>query len=613
MAPLPSRAPLARARLAPLARATRLALSAAALGLAFVACAGEAEFSASGGPAVASVTSGLTIHGCKCPSSGSCSKISYADIPADGQYIVTSFGGGSDTQGMSCGGLADGTWAYIADSARFGCGAKVKIEANGKSCIAQVADCGPNRCVEEAAANVGGPPGQCGAHKPIIDASPYITGYLFGSKDFGYVDQVKVKATVVDKSTPIGCPGGKAPAKPGDDGADYQEGCQNDTECHHNTPGVGVVCDPAANGAGESACVDGCKQDAECPQGETCSSNDKKTLGSCSGQSPKVGTPCKTDAECSGGKAGSGRICSTDTKTCIVGCHADTDCPGGSTNGNTKCDHSTKPWSCVTRKNLGDPCTADKDCHGGVGGTQRICGANKVCVDECRSDWDCQSTERCDKSKTPQKCSYDAKPGVSDSCVITYPSGVALQGIKTPASVKSEYSTRGCNAPFKCMIDVRDIKDANTGKPLSYNHVMLSKNFGLRQLTATSAAKSPYVYVDPELVVHLEMTRAGYGKPISINSGFRSAAHQAATCKSMCGKPSCTSNGSVTCALCSRHMSGSAVDTQHSSPKCALAGKACNPGKFDFIYNEAAGGDHLHIEMKPIHPPKCVYKDIYCK
>ena len=54
-------------------------------------------------------------------------------------------------QGMSCGGTADGTWAYIANVARFGCGGLVVILAGGKHCVAKVVDCGPNRCVEQAA------------------------------------------------------------------------------------------------------------------------------------------------------------------------------------------------------------------------------------------------------------------------------------------------------------------------------------------------------------------------------------------------------------------------------------------------------------------------------
>lgn len=82
----------------------------------------------------------LVVGGCQCVSSGTCAALSYSDIPANGQYYVTTFGGGTDTGPMACGGTADGTWAYVADKARFGCGAKLLISVGGKQCVAQVAD-----------------------------------------------------------------------------------------------------------------------------------------------------------------------------------------------------------------------------------------------------------------------------------------------------------------------------------------------------------------------------------------------------------------------------------------------------------------------------------------
>jgi hypothetical protein len=176
-------------------RALHVMWLAAAL-LALGGCAGRR------GDDVSAARFAGSVGGCNCPSSGTCADISYGDVPADGQYYVTTFGGGADTQGMSCGGTADGTWAYIADRARFGCDTKVRIEAGGKKCVALVADCGPNRCVEEAACDCG-----CGDHHPIIDASPFITEYLLGVSGAGYSDQIVVTATVVDPSSTVGCPG----------------------------------------------------------------------------------------------------------------------------------------------------------------------------------------------------------------------------------------------------------------------------------------------------------------------------------------------------------------------------------------------------------------------
>ncbi len=152
----------------------------------------------------ASLQQPFSVGGCSCPQSGSCSSVSYTDIPSDSRYYITTFTGG----GMACGGTADGTWAYIADSGRFGCGAHVLMQANGKQCVAQVADCGPNRCVEDAAGYSG-----CGSHHPIIDASPFITEHLFGISGSGWSERRVVKAQLVSSNTAIGCPGGAPPPK----------------------------------------------------------------------------------------------------------------------------------------------------------------------------------------------------------------------------------------------------------------------------------------------------------------------------------------------------------------------------------------------------------------
>ena len=155
------------------------------------------------GESIGSVSNPASVGGCTCPSSGNCAALTFSDVPADGIFYITTFGGGADTQPMSCGGTADGTWAYVADSARFGCKAKLLIEAQGKSCVAEVGDCGPNRCVEQAACSC-----SCGDHFPIIDASPFITNYLLGTGSVGWSEKKSVTVTVVDPATPTGCPGG---------------------------------------------------------------------------------------------------------------------------------------------------------------------------------------------------------------------------------------------------------------------------------------------------------------------------------------------------------------------------------------------------------------------
>jgi hypothetical protein len=128
-------------------------------------------------------------------------------IPSDGRYVVTVFGGAGDTQPMSCGGRADGTWYYAASRQRYGCGSRVAIRANGKCVVAQTDDYGPDVCVERAAG------------MPIIDVSPAVTRYLFGSSSFGWSDRVVVAVDEVSAGTALGpCTDGPPPP-PDEDGA----------------------------------------------------------------------------------------------------------------------------------------------------------------------------------------------------------------------------------------------------------------------------------------------------------------------------------------------------------------------------------------------------------
>lgn len=122
-----------------------------------------------------------------------CSGRASSTKPSSGDYVLTSFGAGSDSGTMSCGtNTRHGTWYYAASRQRFGCGARIKIEARGKCVVAQTDDYGPDVCVERAA----------GA--PIIDASPLVSEHLFGSRSAGWSDHMRVHVTVVPRSTPLG-------------------------------------------------------------------------------------------------------------------------------------------------------------------------------------------------------------------------------------------------------------------------------------------------------------------------------------------------------------------------------------------------------------------------
>lgn len=113
-------------------------------------------------------------------------------IPGDHRYVITTFGGGSDNQPMSCGGYANGTGWYAASRQRYGCGSHVKVEANGKCVVLATDDYGPDVCVENA------------AHMPIIDVSPRASKELFGVSGAGWSDHLVVTVTEVSTSTPVG-------------------------------------------------------------------------------------------------------------------------------------------------------------------------------------------------------------------------------------------------------------------------------------------------------------------------------------------------------------------------------------------------------------------------
>ncbi len=172
------------------------------LGLAGAGCVGSDELygdgDGEGTPYSALAVDALTIRGHVCPTRG---EIAGRNIPADNLYYITTFGGGSDAQPMACGPRADGRWLYIADSWRFGCRARVRVTnpQTGRWCVAEVADVGPNICVERAAG------------KAIIDASPVITRELFGRGAVGWSDRVVVRTEVVARSTPMGCGSGTPP------------------------------------------------------------------------------------------------------------------------------------------------------------------------------------------------------------------------------------------------------------------------------------------------------------------------------------------------------------------------------------------------------------------
>ena len=153
-----------------------------ALPLALVGCTPNVETTGAG-EQVSSTDEALT----------GCHGHAASTIPADETYVLTTFGGPGESGTMSCGSSTrNGSWYYIASRQRYGCGAKVRLTANGKCVVAQADDYGPDVCVESAAG------------RPIIDASPKVARALYGVSAAGWSERRLVKAEVVDDATPLG-------------------------------------------------------------------------------------------------------------------------------------------------------------------------------------------------------------------------------------------------------------------------------------------------------------------------------------------------------------------------------------------------------------------------
>jgi hypothetical protein len=126
-------------------------------------------------------------------------------VPASHDYVLTTFGASASDDGiMSCGSYTKhGSWYYAASRQRYGCGARVKVEAQGKCVVVQTDDYGPDECVEKAA----------GA--PILDASPLVAMHLYGRGSAGWSDRLTVHVSPVAGATPLGpCDGGASQEPP---------------------------------------------------------------------------------------------------------------------------------------------------------------------------------------------------------------------------------------------------------------------------------------------------------------------------------------------------------------------------------------------------------------
>jgi len=117
-------------------------------------------------------------------------------LPANQSYDLTTFGGPGDEQPVACAGAADadGTWFYAANRQRFRCGQRVRLvdEARTACVIVEIADLGPNSCVEEA------------GEMPIWDVSPLASQALFGVSSVGWSEHRAVRGAPVGSANPLG-------------------------------------------------------------------------------------------------------------------------------------------------------------------------------------------------------------------------------------------------------------------------------------------------------------------------------------------------------------------------------------------------------------------------
>jgi hypothetical protein len=171
-------------------------------------------------------------------------------IPADGVYVITTFGGPSESQQMSCGShTQNGSWYYAASRQRYGCGSKIQITGGGNCVVAQTDDYGPDVCVENAAG------------RAIIDVSPMVSQALFGTNGMGWSDNVTVTVTQVPNSTQLGpC----TATNPANDPGTGTGGTGND-------PGTGTggsgSADPGTGGTGgggQCYCDSSCEEYGDC-------------------------------------------------------------------------------------------------------------------------------------------------------------------------------------------------------------------------------------------------------------------------------------------------------------------------------------------------------------
>jgi hypothetical protein len=246
------------------------------------------------------------------------------------KHVLTCYGGCSAPHydpsacghNTSCGPIADGSWWYATERAAFYCGAKLKLERDGKCVVVDVQDNGPADWVESKAAST------CGVGY-IIDTSPLVADYFGGGCGWGECFTVDVSP--VPDNTPTGpcdMTGENCTQTQANDCGAYGCACV-DGQCNGAfCPGTGCTAQTTANcGAYGCGCVDGQCSGAFCP-GSGCTA---KETNDCAA----FGCNC-VDHQCSGGFCDGSGCTAREAMDCgNYGCGCvDHQCSGGFCPGN---------------------------------------------------------------------------------------------------------------------------------------------------------------------------------------------------------------------------------------------------------------------------------------
>ena len=191
----------------------------------------------------------------------------------------------------------------------------------------------------------------------------------------------------------------------------------------------------------------------------------------------------------------------------------------------------------------------------------------------------------------------DPRPGKADDdggCpVLAFPSGVNIR-TKADAALTAEYTSISDTSDYPlpvCFIDTDDLYDPTTGD-INTIDVMVGAHFALSELVGTELPYGHKVLLSPTLVAKLDAYRDALGSAVDLTSGYRSPAHQRATCQGLCGMDSCPE----TCAARSRHSWGDAAD-HGVVPSATYANAGC-AAKFNYVFRE---GNHMHLDLNPEH------------